>query len=306
MIYNKINELIGNTPIIKLSNIMKEYSLESEIFAKVEFFNPSSSIKDRAGLSMIEEGFKKGEINKDSTIIEPTSGNTGIALASICANMGLKLILTMPETMSIERRKILQAYGAEIVLTKGSRGMKGSIEKANELALEIKNSFIPSQFDNQANPDIHYKTTAVEILEDFKGDLDYFVTGVGTGGTLTGCGKRLKEEIKDIKVVAIEPKKSNVLSGGSPAPHGIQGIGAGFIPSVLDTSCIDEIITIEDEQAIKTSQLLARKEGILCGISSGASLLGAIKIAKKHKDKKILCILPDTGERYISTTLFDF
>lgn len=302
MILNSIYEAIGKTPIVKLNNIVDKDS--AEIYAKVEFFNPGGSVKDRIALNMIEEAEKEGLLKKGDTIIEPTSGNTGIGLAMVCAAKGYKLILVMPETMSIERRKILKAYGAELILTEGSKGMKGAVEKALELA-EDRGYFMPMQFENIYNPKAHMKTTALEILDDMEGKIDMFIAGVGTGGTITGVGEVLKQKIKDIRIVAVEPKDSAVLSGGSPGPHKIQGIGAGFIPKILNRDVIDEIVAVSNEDAMEYARLLAKKEGILVGISSGAALYAAVLKAKElGKGKRIVVILPDTGERYLSTELF--
>ena len=299
-------DLIGNTPLYNLKNIKKELNLKADILAKLEFFNPAGSIKDRTALGMIKQAVKEGKIKKDSTIIEPTSGNTGIGLAAIAANMGYKVILTMPETMSIERRKLLSAYGAQIVLTQGSKGMQGAIDKAFELSEKIPDSFIPSQFENPANPKIHYETTAREIWEDTKGKIDIFLATAGTGGTLSGCGEFFKEKNKNIKVIALEPFSSPFLSKGVSGIHKIQGIGAGFIPKTLNTKIYDEIITIKDDEAYEYTRLLAKKEGILAGISSGAALCGALYEAKKeeNKNKTIVTIFPDTGERYLSSGVF--
>ncbi|RLD12707.1 MAG: cysteine synthase A [Caldiserica bacterium] len=295
-----ITQLVGNTPLVKLNNICE--GVESEIVAKLEFFNPCGSVKDRIALSMIEDAERKGFINKDSVIIEPTSGNTGIGLAFVCAQRGYKLILTMPESMSIERRKLLSLLGAEIVLTPSEEGMSGAIRKAEELLGKIPNSFMPQQFKNPANPEIHKKTTAEEIWKDTDGRVDIVVAGVGTGGTITGIAEFVKERKKECLIVAVEPENSPVLSGGCPGIHKIQGIGAGFIPDVLKRQLIDEIITVSDEDAIETAKNLARKEGILAGISSGAAVYAAIKVGKrkKNKGKLIVVILPDTGERYLS------
>jgi len=305
MIYNNITELIGKTPLVRLNKLSKE--LDAEIIAKIEYFNPGGSVKDRIGLAMIEDAEKKGLINKDTVIIEPTSGNTGIALAMVCAVKGYRLILTMPETMSIERRKLLRAYGAEIVLTPGEKGMKGAIEKAFEIYNSIPNAFMPQQFENLANPEIHRKTTALEIWNDTNGQVDIFVAGVGTGGTITGVGEVLKERKPTVKIVAVEPYESAVLSGEPPRPHKIQGIGAGFVPKVLNTKIYDQIIKVKSEDAFEMSRYLAREEGILVGISSGAALYGAVEVAKKSENKKkmIVVLLPDTGERYLSTDLFN-
>ena len=305
-IYKTADELIGKTPLLELSHIEEEYKLEANIIAKVEYFNPAGSVKDRIAKKMIDEAIKEGKINKDTVLIEPTSGNTGIGLASVAAAKGLKLIVTMPETMSVERRNIIKAYGAEIVLTEGVKGMKGAIEKANELAKEYPNSFIPGQFDNPNNPKIHFETTGPEIYEDTDGKVDIFVAGVGTGGTITGVGTYLKSKNKDIKVVAVEPESSPVLSEGKSGPHKIQGIGAGFVPKVLDTSIYDEIIRVSNEDAFATGKLIGKKEGILVGISSGAAVFAAIELAKKeeNKGKNIVVLLPDTGDRYLSTPMF--
>lgn len=306
-IYKQITELVGNTPLMELTNYEKENNLDATILAKIEFFNPAGSVKDRIAKAMIESAEEKGILKEGSTIIEPTSGNTGIGLASIAAAKGYKAILTMPETMSIERRKLLKAYGAEIVLTDGAKGMKGAIEKAEELQKEIKNSFIPSQFENGENPKMHYNTTGPEIYKDTEGKVDYFVAGVGTGGTLSGVGKYLKEKNTDVKIIAVEPTASAVISGGNPGPHKIQGIGAGFIPGTLDTDIYDEIIKIENEDAFEAARRVAKSDGILVGISSGAALKAATIIAQReeNKDKNIVVLLPDTGERYLSTELFD-
>ena len=305
-IYKTADELIGKTPLLELSHIEDEYKLEANIIAKVEYFNPAGSVKDRIAKKMIDEAIKEGKINKDTVLIEPTSGNTGIGLASVAAAKGLKLIVTMPETMSVERRNIIKAYGAEIVLTEGVKGMKGAIEKANELAKEYSKSFIPGQFDNPNNPKVHFETTGPEIYEDTDGKVDIFVAGVGTGGTITGVGAYLKSKNKDIKVVAVEPESSPVLSEGKSGPHKIQGIGAGFVPKVLDTSIYDEIIRVSKEDAFATGKLIGKKEGILVGISSGAAVFAAIELAKKeeNKGKNIVVLLPDTGDRYLSTPMF--
>ena len=305
-IYKTADELIGKTPLLELSHIEDEYKLEANIIAKVEYFNPAGSVKDRIAKKMIDEAIKEVKINKDTVLIEPTSGNTGIGLASVAAAKGLKLIVTMPETMSVERRNIIKAYGAEIVLTEGAKGMKGAIEKANELAKEYPNSFIPGQFDNPNNPKVHFETTGPEIYEDTDGKVDIFVAGVGTGGTITGVGAYLKSKNKDIKVVAVEPESSPVLSEGKSGPHKIQGIGAGFVPKVLDTSIYDEIIRVSNEDAFATGKLIGKKEGILVGISSGAAVFAAIELAKKeeNKGKNIVVLLPDTGDRYLSIPMF--
>ena len=305
-VYQKIIDTIGNTPLVELSNLESKYNLKARIIAKVEYFNPGGSVKDRIAKAMIEKAEKEGLINKDTVLVEPTSGNTGIGLSMVAASKGLKIILTMPETMSIERRNLLKAYGAELVLTEGSKGMKGAIAKAEELAKDIPNSFIPSQFTNMANPNIHYLTTGPEIFKDLDGNIDYLVAGVGTGGTLSGTGKYLKENKPSIKVVAVEPETSPVLSKGTPGPHKIQGIGAGFIPQTLDTSIYDEIITIGNEEAMEMGKESARTEGLLVGISSGAAIKAALKLAQREENagKTIVVILPDTGERYLSTAMF--
>ena len=305
-VYQKIIDTIGNTPLVELSNLESKYNLKARIIAKVEYFNPGGSVKDRIAKAMIEKAEKEGLINKDTVLVEPTSGNTGIGLSMVAASKGLKIILTMPETMSIERRNLLKAYGAELVLTEGSKGMKGAIAKAEELDKEISNSFIPSQFTNMANPNIHYLTTGPEIFKDLDGNIDYLVAGVGTGGTLSGTGKYLKENKPNIKVVAVEPETSPVLSKGTPGPHKIQGIGAGFVPQTLDTSIYDEIITIGNEEAMEMGKESARTEGLLVGISSGAAIKAAIKLAQREENagKTIVVILPDTGERYLSTAMF--
>lgn len=305
-IYKGTLGLIGNTPLVEFENIEKELGLESVILAKLEYFNPAGSVKDRVAKAMIEDAEEKGILKKDSVIIEPTSGNTGIGLAAIAAVKGYRIILTMPETMSIERRNILKAYGAEIVLTEGAKGMKGAIDKAEKLAKEIPNSFIPGQFVNPANPAIHRSTTGPEVWNDTDGKADIFVAGVGTGGTLTGVGEYLKSVNPSVKIVAVEPSGSPVLSGGSAGPHKLQGIGAGFVPEVLNTEIYDEILTIENEDAFKAAKLVAKKEGVLVGISSGAALFGAIQLAKRpeNKGKTIVVLLPDTGDRYYSTPLF--
>ena len=305
-VYSKIIDTIGNTPLVELTNIAKKYNLKARIIAKVESFNPGGSVKDRIAKAMIEKAEKEGLINKDTVLVEPTSGNTGIGLSMVAASKGLRIILTMPETMSVERRNLLKAYGAELVLTEGTKGMKGAIAKAEELAKEIPNSFIPSQFTNMANPNIHYLTTGPEIYEDLEGNLDFFVAGVGTGGTLSGTGKYLKEKKPSIKAIAVEPETSPVLSKGTPGPHKIQGIGAGFVPATLDTSIYDEIITIGNEEAFEMGRESARVEGLLVGISSGAAMKAAIKIAQREENagKTIVVLLPDTGERYLSTAMF--
>jgi len=302
MIYNNISELIGRTPIVKLNNLVDENM--ADIFLKLEAFNPSGSVKDRPALYMIDAAIREGKLKKSATIIEPTSGNTGIGLAMIGSARGYKVILVMPDTMSIERRTILKSYGAELVLTDGKLGMSGSVEKARQLARE-NGYFMPDQFSNENNPRAHYETTGEEIIKDTLGKVDAFVAGVGTGGTVSGVGRRLKEEIKDIKIIAIEPSKSRVLSGRDPSPHKIQGIGANFIPSIFDREIIDEIINIEDEEAFKYTRALGEKEGISSGISGGANLAGAIMISKRlGKGHRVLTIIPDSGERYLSTELY--
>ena len=305
-IYKNAAELVGNTPLLEVGNIEKELGLEARILVKLEYFNPAGSAKDRIALNMIEDAEAKGQLKPGAVIIEPTSGNTGIGLASLAAIKGYKVILTMPETMSVERRNILKAYGAEIVLTDGSKGMNGAIAKANELAAEYENSFIPGQFENPANPEIHRKTTGPEIWKDADGQVDIFVAGVGTGGTITGVGEYLKSQNPDVKVVAAEPATSPVLSQGKSGPHKIQGIGAGFIPKALNTDVYDEVFPVENEDAFTTGKLIAKHEGILVGISSGAALYAAIQLAKRpeNKGKTIVALLPDSGDRYYSTPLF--
>ena len=304
---NHISELVGNTPILKLNNYVTKNQLKANIFAKLEYFNPAGSVKDRIAKAMLFKAKEDGILKPDSVIIEPTSGNTGIGLASLGTSLGHQVILTMPETMSIERRNLLKAYGAKVVLTPGGLGMKGAIAKAEELAKEYKNAFIPSQFENQANPNAHYLTTGPEIYQQLEGKIDIFVAGVGTGGTISGIGKYLKEKNPSIKVVAIEPAASPVLSKGTPGPHAIQGIGAGFVPNTLNTDIYHEIITIENEAAFATSRAIAREEGVLVGISSGAALYGATVLAKRIENagKNIVVLLPDTGERYLSTALVE-
>ncbi|MFT8315852.1 MAG: cysteine synthase A [Clostridium sp.] len=306
-IFKNVTELIGNTPLVELSKYEDLEKLEAKILAKVEYFNPAGSVKDRIGYSMIADAEEKGLINKDTIIIEPTSGNTGVGLALVCSAKGYKLILTMPETMSIERRKLLKAYGADLVLTPGPDGMKGAIKKAEELAVEYKNAFIPQQFKNPSNPAYHEKTTAEEIWKDTDGKVDVFVAGVGTGGTLTGVAKVLKERNPQVKIVAVEPYDSPVLEGGKPGPHKLQGIGAGFVPDVLKIDLVDEIIPVKNEDAFAVTKKLARVEGLLVGISSGAATYAAIELAKRpeFKGKNIVVILPDTGQRYLSMTVFD-
>lgn len=305
-IAKSLTDLIGNTPLLELSNYNRNNDLEATIIAKLEYFNPGGSVKDRIAYAMIKDAEDRGLINPDTTIIEPTSGNTGIGLAWVAAAKGYRLIITMPETFSIERRKLMAALGAEIVLTPGAEGMPGAIKKAQELASEIENSFIPQQFENPANPEFHRNTTAEEIWRDTDGKVDIFVAGVGTGGTITGVGEVLKKKNPDIKIVAVEPADSPVLSGGQKGPHKIQGIGAGFIPKILNMEVIDEIFRVENENAFETSRKLAKSEGLLVGISSGAALYAATQIAKRseNKGKTIVVILPDTGERYLSTELF--
>ena len=305
-VYKSALELIGKTPLVEVTNIEKELGLEAKVLVKLEYLNPAGSVKDRIAKHMIEVAEEKGLLKPGSVIIEPTSGNTGIGLAAIAAAKGYRTILTMPETMSVERRNILKAYGAEIVLTEGAKGMKGAIAKADELAKEIPNSFIPGQFVNPANPEMHFQTTGPEIWEDTDGQVDYFTAGVGTGGTVTGVGKFLKSKNPNVKVAAIEPSDSPVLSQGRAGSHKIQGIGAGFVPDTLDTSVYDEVMPITNEDAFATAKLLAKKEGILVGISSGASLYAAIQIAKRPeaKGKTIVALLPDSGDRYYSTPLF--
>lgn len=305
-IYKGTLDLIGNTPLVEVTNIEKELGLEATILTKLEYFNPAGSVKDRIAKAMIEDAEEKGLLNADSTIIEPTSGNTGIGLAAIAAAKGYRIILTMPETMSVERRNILKAYGAEIVLTDGTKGMSGAIAKANELAAEIKGSFIPGQFVNPANPAIHKATTGPEIWNDTDGKIDIFVAGVGTGGTLTGVGEYLKEQNPDIQIVAVEPETSPVLSTGKSGAHKIQGIGAGFVPDTLNTKIYDEVLTIDNEVCFDAAKLLAKKEGFLVGISSGAAFQAAISLAKRpeNKGKTIVALLPDNGDRYYSTPLF--
>ncbi|OUN91115.1 cysteine synthase A [Blautia sp. An46] len=306
-IYTSVQELIGRTPLMEIRNIEREEGLEARVLVKLEYLNPAGSVKDRIAKNMIEDAEEKGLLKPGATIIEPTSGNTGIGLAAIAASKGYRLILTMPETMSVERRNILKAYGAEIVLTEGARGMIGAIEKAEELSKEISGSFLTRQFENPANPETHRKTTGPEIWEDTDGKVDIFVAGVGTGGTITGTGEYLKSKNPQVKVVAVEPSDSPVLSGGAAGPHKLQGIGAGFVPKALNTQIYDEILTLGSEESFAAAKLLAHKEGILVGISSGAALHGAIEIAKRpeNKGKTIVVILPDSGDRYYSTPLFE-
>jgi cysteine synthase A len=302
-VYNNIAELIGGTPLLRLHKVNDGYA---EVLAKLESFNPGGSVKDRIGISMIEDAEKQGLIHSKTVIIEPTSGNTGIALALVCASKGYRLILTMPETMSVERRSLLKGYGAELVLTPGAEGMKGAIRKAEELALEIPDSFIPQQFKNPANPKIHRETTAEEVWRDTDGRVDIFVGGVGTGGTITGVGQVLKPRKKDLRIVAVEPAASPVLSGGMPGPHKIQGIGAGFVPEILDVDVIDQIMQVTEQEALTTARRLVREEGLLVGISSGAAAYAALSLSRleDNRGKTIVVVLPDTGERYLSTVLF--
>lgn len=305
-VYEKITDLIGGTPLLELKNYEKKHDLKATILAKLEYFNPAGSVKDRIAKAMIDKAEESGALKPGAVIIEPTSGNTGIGLASVAASRGYKIILTMPETMSVERRNLLKAYGASIVLTDGAKGMKGAIEKANELAAQTPGSFIPSQFTNMANPAAHRASTGPEIWADTDGKVDIFVAGVGTGGTVSGVGEYLKEQNPNVKVVAVEPAGSPVLSKGTPGPHKIQGIGAGFVPETLDTKVYDEIIAVENEDAFETGRQLARKEGVLVGISSGAAVFAASQLAKRPENagKVIVALLPDTGERYLSTAMF--
>ncbi len=306
--YDSIEQLIGSTPLLRLSNFEKKYGVKAKILAKLEFFNPAGSVKDRVGLAMINDAEEKGILKKDSVIIEPTSGNTGIGIAAVAAVRGYRTIIVMPETMSEERRKLMLAYGAELVLTEGSKGMNGAIEKAEQLSKEIPNSFIAGQFVNPANSKAHFEATGPEIYNDTDGNIDIFVSGVGTGGTITGVGEYLKSKNQNIKIVAVEPESSPVLSKGKSGKHGIQGIGAGFVPEVLNTKIIDEIITVSDEKAIVTARYMGKDEGFLVGISSGAALYAAIELGKReeNKDKNIVVLLPDSGNKYLSTTLYDF
>lgn len=306
-IYTSADQLIGRTPMLELTKLQQELGLEARILAKLELFNPAGSVKDRIAKAMIDQAEADGRLKPDSVIIEPTSGNTGIGLASVAAARGYHLILVMPETMSVERRQLAKAYGAELELTEGAKGMKGAIQRAQELAQQIPNSFIPGQFENPANPQAHRETTGPEILQDTDGQADFFVAGVGTGGTVTGVGQYLKEKIPGVKVVAVEPTDSPVLSQGKAGPHKLQGIGAGFVPEVLDTTVYDEIIPVDSQDAFETGRLLGKKEGVLVGISSGAALWAAIQVARRpeNKGKTIVVLLPDTGERYLSTPLFE-
>ena len=305
-IYTSADQLIGHTPLLELSRIEKEFNLEAKVIAKLEYFNPAGSVKDRVAKAMLDDAEAKGILKEGSTIIEPTSGNTGIGLASVAAARGYRVIIVMPDTMSVERRQLMKAYGAELVLSEGSKGMKGAIAKAEEIKATTPNSFIAGQFVNPANPKAHLETTGPEIWEDTDGKVDFFVAGVGTGGTVTGVGQFLKSKNKDVKIVAVEPKSSAVLSTGVPGAHKIQGIGAGFVPDVLDTKIYDEIIPVENDDAFKTGRLVGVKEGVLVGISSGAALWAAIEVAKRpeNKGKNIVVLLPDTGDRYLSTPLF--
>ena len=305
-IYTSADQLIGKTPLLELTHIEKKYGLKAKIFAKLEYFNPAGSVKDRIAKAMIDDAEEKDLLKEGSVIIEPTSGNTGIGLASVAAARGYRIIIVMPETMSVERRQIMKAYGAELVLTDGAKGMKGAIEKADELAKEIPNGFVPGQFVNKANPKAHFETTGPEIFSDTDGKVDFFVAGVGTGGTITGTGKYLKSKLPNVKVVAVEPKSSAVLSTGVAGPHKIQGIGAGFVPKVLDTAVYDEIIPVENDDAFAMGKEVGRNEGVLVGISSGAALWAAVELAKRpeNEGKNIVVLFPDTGDRYLSTPLF--
>ena len=306
-VYQSVTEMIGRTPLLEVKNIEREKGLKAKVLVKLEYFNPAGSVKDRAALSMIEEAERTGRIQPGATIIEPTSGNTGIGLASVAASRGYKAVFVMPETMSIERRKLLLGYGAKIVLTEGAKGMKGAIEKAAELEKETENAVVLGQFVNPANPDAHYRTTGPEIWEDTEGTVDIFVAGAGTGGTVTGVGRYLKEKRSDVRVIAVEPAASPVLSGGNPGPHGLQGIGAGFVPDILDTTVYDTVSQVTEEEAYEAARLLASSEGVLVGITSGAALHAAVREAGKpeNEGKTIVALLPDTGERYLSTPLFD-
>lgn len=305
-IYSSAADLIGRTPLVRLHNIEKEYGLKAELLAKLEYLNPAGSVKDRVARAMIEDAEKSGALKPDSVIIEPTSGNTGIGLCLMAAAKGYRIIIVMPETMSVERRQLMKAYGAELILTDGEKGMSGAIERAEQLSRENPNSFIPGQFVNPANPGAHYDTTGPEIFEDTDGEVDFFVAGIGTGGTITGTGRYLKEKIPDIKIVGVEPASSAVLTGGKAGAHKLQGIGAGFVPEVLDTSVYDEVIPIENEAAFEAGRVIAKREGVLVGISSGAALFAAIELAKRPENagKRIVVLLPDTGDRYLSTELF--
>lgn len=305
-IYTSADQLIGRTPLLELTHLEKQYNLKAKLLAKLEYFNPAGSVKDRIAKAMLDDAEAKGALKPDSVIIEPTSGNTGIGLASVAAARGYRIIIVMPETMSIERRQLMQAYGAELVLTEGAKGMKGAIEKAQELAKELPNSFVPSQFDNMANPAAHYATTGPEIWQDTDGQVDFFVAGVGTGGTITGTGRYLKEQNPAVQVVAVEPKDSAVLSTGVAGAHKIQGIGAGFVPGVLNTSIYDEIIAVSNEDAFATGKAIGQAEGVLVGISSGAAVWAAIQLAQRpeNEGKNIVVLLPDTGDRYLSTPMF--
>ena len=306
-IYTSADQLIGHTPLLELTHIEKEFALKAKLLAKLEYFNPAGSVKDRIARAMIDDAEKSGKLKPGSTIIEPTSGNTGIGLASVAASRGYKIIIVLPETMSVERRQLMKAYGAELVLTEGAKGMKGAIAKAEELAKVTPDSFIPGQFVNPANPKAHEETTGPEIYEDTDGKVDFFIAGVGTGGTITGVGKYLKSKKPDVKVVAVEPASSAVLSTGVPGSHKIQGIGAGFVPDVLDTKIYDEIIAVQNDDAFETGRIIGHKEGVLVGISSGAALWAAIEVAKRpeNEGKTIVALLPDTGDRYLSTPLFN-
>ncbi len=305
-IYTSADQLIGKTPLLELTHIEKKYGLKAKVLAKLEYFNPAGSVKDRIARKMLDDAEAAGKLTPDSVIIEPTSGNTGIGLASVAAARGYRIIIVMPETMSVERRQLMKAYGAELVLTEGAKGMKGAIAKADELAKEIPNSFVPGQFVNPSNPKAHYETTGPEIFEDTDGEVDIFVAGVGTGGTITGVGEYLKDKKPDVKVVAVEPETSAVLSTGVAGAHKIQGIGAGFVPDVLDTKVYDEIIPVSNEAAFETGKLIGKSEGVLVGISSGAAAYAAIELAKRpeNEGKTIVVLLPDTGDRYLSTPLF--
>lgn len=306
-IYSSAAELIGSTPLVRLHNIEKEYGLKAQILAKLEYLNPAGSVKDRVAKAMIEDAEKSGALKPDSVIIEPTSGNTGIGLCLMAAVKGYRIIIVMPETMSVERRQLMKAYGAELVLTDGEKGMSGAIERAEQLSRENPNSFIPGQFVNPANPEAHYSTTGPEIFEDTDGKVDFFVAGIGTGGTITGTGRYLKEKISGIKIIGVEPSDSPVLTGGKAGAHKLQGIGAGFVPEVLDTTVYDEVIPVENEAAFEAGRVIAKREGVLVGISSGAALFAAIELAKRpeNEGKRIVVLLPDTGDRYLSTELFN-